>query len=135
MPWKKELQPQIYLLPNLRRKWFSGRVACADEGWSFWLSSSVSSRVDGYHYEENSRYLTLGGEGGTEVDVIVPPFLTWDDDLSTPIEDAIAKKILFRMVAAMQFLGFNVWFSHKQEGWTRGVQCKMATSCEVASDC
>jgi hypothetical protein len=114
MPWKKELQPQIYPLPNLRRKWFSGRVVCADEGWSFWLTSSASSRVDAYHYEENGRYLTLGGEGVTEMDVIVPTYLTWDDDLSTPIEDAIAKKILFRMVAAMQFLGFNVWFSYNQ---------------------
>jgi len=115
MPWKKELQPQIYLLPNLHKKWFSGRVVCADKGWSFWMSSSGSGRVDGYHYEENGRHLTLGGEGGVEMDVIVPPNLTWDDDLSTPIEDTEAKRILFNMVAAMQWRGLKVWFSYNEE--------------------
>jgi hypothetical protein len=110
--WRRELQQPIDPLPTLRKKWFSGgRVICKDEGWSFWVSSSASARIDGFHYEENGRELTLGGEG----EVIVPPYLTWDDDLSTPIDDATAKRILFRMTAAMQWSGSSVWFAFREE--------------------
>jgi hypothetical protein len=113
MAWRRELPQHIDPLPNLRRKWFSrrGRLICEEEGWSFWVSSSASARIDGFHYEENGRELTLGGED----EIIVPPYLTWDDDLSTPIDDATAKRILFRMTAAMQWSGLSVSLVFREE--------------------
>jgi hypothetical protein len=37
-----------------------------------------------------------------------PPIFVWDDDLSTPIENASAKRILFNITAALQWSGFSV---------------------------
>lgn len=111
MAWRRELQQRIDPLPELRKKWFSGgRITCKDEGWSFWASSSAGGRLDGFHYEENGRELTLGGED----EIVVPPYLAWDDDLSTPIEDDAAKRILFRITAAMQWSGLSVWFAYHE---------------------
>lgn len=112
MAWRRELQQRIHPLPNFSRKWSSdGRIICENEGWSFWVSSSGIGRTDDFHYEENGRELTLGGEE----EIIVPPQLTWDDDNSTQIEDAIAKKILFRITSAMQWSGRSVCFALHEE--------------------
>jgi hypothetical protein len=115
MSWNSVLQPSISPLPNLRKKWFSAKVICIDEGWSFWLSSSGAGRIDAYHYEEKGRQLTLGGEGRTVMDIIIPPHLTWDDDLSSAIDDDSSRRILFNITAAIQWSGFSVSFSRKCE--------------------
>jgi hypothetical protein len=115
MPWKTELQPPVYPRPDLHRKWFSGRIVCKDEGWSFWFSASAGSRVDGYHYEDKGRCLTLGGEGGAnQMDVFVPPYLSWDDAPIMPIEDASAKRILLNITAAIQWTGSSAMFFYEQ---------------------
>jgi hypothetical protein len=111
MAWKKELQAPVRPLPNLRRRWLlSGKIHCKEEGWAFHLSASCESRVDGYHYEEGSRHLTLGGEGGAGVmDIVIPPQLKWDEDLR-PISDPDAKRILRNITAAIQWIGFSAEF-------------------------
>ena len=112
MAWRSELQQLIEPLPCLRRKWFSGgKIICEAEGWSFRVSSSAYARMDGFHYQENGRELTLGGED----EIVIPPHLAWDDDLSTPIEDAAAKRILFNITAAMQWSGLRVYFAYNDE--------------------
>jgi hypothetical protein len=114
MPWKKELQATIRPFPNLRRKWFlSDRIICRDEGWAFFLTQSGGSRVDGYHYEEHGRKLTLGGEGGAGVmDIVLPSQLCWDDD-SKPLDEAERKRILHNITAAIQWIGFSAEFVYE----------------------
>ena len=59
--------------------------------------------------------MTLGGEGGAgQMGVVIPPNLVWDDDLSTPIKDASAKRILFNITAALQWSGFSVAFLYEE---------------------
>jgi len=53
----------------------------------------------------------LGGED----EVVIPQYLAWDDDLSTPIEDAAAKKILFNITASMQWSGLRVCFAYNEK--------------------
>ena len=114
MAWKKELQQRIDPQPNLRReRLFGRRIICDEEGWSFRPLSSSAGRIDGYRYEEKGRQLTLGGEGQTEMDIVIPPHLTWDDATSTAIDDESAKRILFNITAAIQWSGFSVYFSYQ----------------------
>lgn len=111
MAWIRDLQPRVETLPKLRKTWFSNKRVCKDEGWSFWVSASDGSRIDAYHYEERGRFLTLGGEGGFKsVDVIIPAQLTWDDDLSKPIENPKKIRILQNVSAALQHMGYAVCF-------------------------
>lgn len=114
MAWKKELQGSISPLPNLRRKgFFSDKILCKAEGSSFSMSASGGSRIDGYHYEEGGRHLTLGGEGGAGVmDVVLPPQLSWDDD-PRPIDATESKRILHNITAAIQWIGFSVEFVYE----------------------
>ena len=115
MAWKAELQPSISPLPNLQKRWFSSKAISKDEGWSCWLSSSAGGRIDSYHYEENGRSLTLGGEGSVAMEIVVPAKLYWDDDNSAPLDETEAKRILFNMTAAMQWFGFSVYFVYPVE--------------------
>jgi hypothetical protein len=111
--WKTELQPRISPLPNLHRRWFTGKIVCKDEGWSFWSSASGSSRVDSYHYEENGKTLALGGEGGSDSEgIIIPRHLSWDDDASKTLEEIDVNRILFNVTAAIQWCGSSVLFSY-----------------------
>lgn len=78
------------------------------------MTSSGAGRIDAYHYEQHGKELTLGGEGVELMEIIIPPYLTWDDDLLTPIEDADAKKILCNITAAIQRCGFEVSFAYSE---------------------
>ena len=49
------------------------------------------------------------------MDIIIPPHLTWDDDLSSAIDDDSARRILFNITAAIQWSGFSASFSRKCE--------------------
>lgn len=78
------------------------------------MTSSGAGRIDAYRYEEHGRELTLGGEGVELMEIIIPPCLAWDDDLSTPIDDAQAKRILRNITGAIQRCGFEVSFAYSE---------------------
>jgi hypothetical protein len=79
------------------------------------MTSSGAGRIDAYHYEQNARELTLGGEGIEFMDMIIPAYLAWDDTLSTPIEDSLAKRILCNITAPIQRCRFSVSFSNLED--------------------
>ena len=107
MPITREEQPPISPMPHLKKKRFSSKVVCTDEGWLLWESASAGSRVDGYHYEERNRTLTLTGENA---ELFLPDRLAWDDDLPHPLEAAEEERILHNIAAALQYLGWKVTF-------------------------
>jgi hypothetical protein len=105
MPVVRETQSPISPMPQMKKSLFSSKVVCKDAGWCLWQSASADSRVDGYHYEENGRHLTLTGE---DAELFLPDRLAWDDDLSHPLEPAEEQRILRNITAALQWLGWQV---------------------------
>jgi hypothetical protein len=95
-----------FVKPLLRRN----TVACDDEGWSLTFSGS-SWHMDRYEYSECGRTITFGGEGAAgRWDIFIPPQLAWDDARAEPLDDATRDRILKRVTAAIQWLGFSVGF-------------------------
>lgn len=102
------LQPDVYPVPKLHKKWFASEITC-DEGWS--LSFSGSSRVDRYDYLEAGRHLILSGEGGPgQMDIFLTPTLTWSEPAGVPLEEEERARVLHNITAALQWAGYLVGF-------------------------
>jgi hypothetical protein len=103
------LQPEIYPVPALRRRWFKNKIIC-EEGWSVAFSGS-SLRIDRYDYYEEGKHLILGGEGAAgQMDIFLHQTLTWDDPPGAAMDEKTRERVLRNITVGLQWAGFSVGF-------------------------